>query len=277
MKMTPGSIRKTVLLTLIAVLTITLACDESGPQEVKPVKLATTTSAANTGLLDSLLPEFEKDTGIHVDYIATGTGKALMHGRNGDVDVVLVHAPAAEEAFVREGYGVERVPVMWNDFVLLGPKDDPAKLSESETAAEALTKVSQSAAPFVSRGDDSGTHKKELGLWGQAGVEPGGDWYIEAGQGMGACLTIANNLQAYILTDRGTYLSRVDQLDLTVVFEGDPLLVNPYAIIMVNPEKHPHVNQEGAEQLVEWVTSVRGQTLIEDYRVNGHVLFQLFD
>jgi tungstate transport system substrate-binding protein len=262
---------------LIVVLALGVACSGTDPQETTPVKLATTTSAANTGLLDDLLPEFEKDTGIRVEYIATGTGKALMHGRNGDVDVVLVHAPAAEEAFVRDGYGVERVPVMWNDFVILGPADDPAMLSQSETAADALVKLSEAAAPFVSRGDDSGTHKKELGLWEQAAVEPSGDWYIEAGQGMGACLTIANNMQAYILTDRGTYLARVDELDLAVAFEGDPLLVNPYAIVIVNPDKHPHVEQTGAERLVEWITSPRGQALIESYRVNGHVLFHLFE
>ncbi len=275
--MSTGLVKNFLWSTLAAGLVLGSACNESGPQEVKPLKLATTTSAANTGLLDYLLPEFEKDTGIRVEYIATGTGKALMHGRNGDVDVVLVHAPAAEEAFVRDGYGVERVPVMWNDFVILGPPDDPAGLSPSETAIEALIKVSEAAAPFVSRGDDSGTHKKELGLWEQAAVEPSGDWYIEAGQGMGACLTIANNMQAYILTDRGTYLARVDQLELAVAFEGDPLLVNPYAVVIVNPEKHPHVEQTGAEQLVEWITSPRGQKLIEDYRVNGHVLFHLFE
>jgi tungstate transport system substrate-binding protein len=200
-----------------------------------------------------------------------------MHGRNGDVDVVLVHAPSAEEAFVQEGFGVERVPVMWNDFVILGPPDDPAMLAQAEDVADALRKLSEANTPFVSRGDDSGTHKKELQIWSQAEVEPDGKWYIEAGQGMGACLTMANNMQAYVLTDRGTYLSRVDKLELTVTFEGDPLLVNPYAIIAVNPEKHPHVNTTGVERLIEWMTSPRAQALIADYQINGRELFHLFE
>jgi tungstate transport system substrate-binding protein len=251
-----------------------LACGGTAPEIVK---MATTTSAANTGLLDHLLPEFEKDTGFHVDTIATGTGKALMHGRNGDVDVVLVHAPSAEEAFVREGFGVERVPVMWNDFVILGPADDPAMLSQAEDVADALKRLKASEARFVSRGDDSGTHKKELQIWSEAEVEPGGEWYVEAGQGMGACLTMANNMQAYVLTDRGTYLSRVDVLELTVAFEGDPSLINPYAIIGVSPEKHPHVNVAGVERLIDWVTSPRAKTLIAEYRVNGRELFHLFE
>jgi tungstate transport system substrate-binding protein len=259
---------------LLACLFAETSCDSAAPEIVK---MATTTSAANTGLLDALLPEFEKDTGIHVDYIATGTGKALMHGRNGDVDVVLVHAPPAEEDFVNEGFGVKRVPVMWNDFVILGPRNDPADLAAAKSAADAMRKLSASEARFVSRGDDSGTHKKELQIWKQADVEPKGDWYVEAGQGMGACLTMANNLQAYVLTDRGTFLSRVDDLDLAVAFEDDPLLINPYAIIAVNPQKHPHVNHAGAERLVEWMTSQRARDLIANYRINGRELFHLFE
>jgi tungstate transport system substrate-binding protein len=259
---------------LLLVILAGPACDNDATEIIK---MATTTSAANTGLLDYLLPEFENDTGIHVDYIATGTGKALMHGRNGDVDVVLVHAPPAEEAFVREGFGVERIPVMWNDFVILGPPDDPGALNEAEDAADAMRRLGASGARFVSRGDDSGTHKKEMELWKQAGVQPQGAWYIEAGQGMGACLTMANNMQAYVLTDRGTYLSRVDELELTVAFEGDPLLINPYTIIAVSSQKHPQVNAAGVERLIEWVTSSRAQTLIGEYRINGQELFHLFD
>jgi tungstate transport system substrate-binding protein len=259
---------------LVVAIVAGLACNTAAPEIVK---LATTTSAANTGLLDYLLPEFENDTGIHVDYIATGTGKALMHGRNGDVDVVLVHAPAAEAAFVKEGFGVERVPVMWNDFVILGPPDDPAALSQAEDVADAMTRLSASEARFVSRGDDSGTHKKELQIWEQTGVKPAGTWYVEAGQGMGACLTMASNLQAYVLTDRGTYLARVDDLDLTVAFEDDRQLVNPYAIIAVNTEKHPHANRAGTERLIEWMTSPRARDLIAAYRVNGRELFHLFE
>lgn len=262
---------KAVLLTMLA-LGAAWGCQRTAAQ----VKMATTTSAANTGLLDYLLPEFEKDTGLRVDYIATGTGMALMHGRNGDVDVVLVHAPSAEEEFVANHYGVERVPVMWNDFVILGPPNDPAAVRHSENAVDVLTRLSEAKARFVSRGDDSGTHKKELEIWKQAGVEPSGDWYVEAGQGMGACLTMANNLQAYVLADRATYLAMADRLELTVASEGDPLLVNPYTIIMVSPDKHPHVNRADAERLIEWITSPRGQTLIEGYRVNGQRLFRLF-
>lgn len=258
-------------------LAVTVAGSACNPAAPAIVKMATTTSAANTGLLDYLLPEFENDTGIHVDYIATGTGKALMHGRNGDVDVVLVHAPTAEESFVKEGFGVERIPVMWNDFVILGPRDDPALLFQAEDVADAMRRLSASEARFVSRGDDSGTHKQEFQIWEQAGVKPNGAWYIEAGQGMGACLTMANNLQAYVLTDRGTYLARVDDLDLTVAFEGDPELVNPYAIIAVNADKHTHVNHTGAERLIEWMTSPRARDLIAGYRVNGHELFHLFE
>ncbi len=238
--------------------------------------MATTTSTANTGLLDYLMAEFHEEAGIKVDFIVTGTGKALAHGRNGDVDAVLVHAPVAEKLFVKEGYGVSRIPVMWNDFVILGPLEDPAAVSKAGEVTEALVRISEAQSPFISRGDDSGTHKKELELWKLAGVEPNDAWYIEAGQGMGACLTMANEKMAYILTDRGTYLSRVDKLELTVAFEGQTELVNPYAIIAVSPEKFPYVNYAGVERLIDWLTSPRGQRLIEDYRVNGHQLFHLF-
>lgn len=243
----------------------------------RAIRLATTTSTANTGLLDHLVAEFEKDTGIRVDYIATGTGKALKHGQNGDVDVVLVHAPPAEEAFVQDGYGVERVAVMWNDFVILGPPGDPASISGSQGAAEALRRLSAAQAPFVSRGDDSGTHKKEMLLWKAAGLSPEGEWYIEAGQGMGACLAMANDKLAYVLSDRGTHLSMVDKLQLVVAFEGDPELVNPYAIIAVSPEKYPDVNQAATAHLIEWLTSPRGQDLITGFEVNGHKLFHTFE
>jgi tungstate transport system substrate-binding protein len=267
MKMTCG------VLALCVGLMATVGC---GRCSANVVMLATTTSTANTGLLDLLTDEFLKDTGIRVDFIITGTGKALEHGRRGDVDVVLVHAQAAEEAFVREGYGVARVPLMWNDFVILGPSDDPAAISSAPDVAHALLRMSEAQVPFISRSDDSGTHKKETELWKRAGVAPGGDWYIEAGQGMGACLTMANEKSAYILSDRGTYLSRADVLELKVLYEGQPELVNPYAVIAVNPAKHPHVNAAGAVRLIEWLTSPRGQGLIDGYRVNGHQLFHLF-
>jgi len=238
--------------------------------------LATTTSTADTGLLDLLTEEFLKDTGIRVDVIVTGTGQALAHGRNGDVDAVLVHAPAEEERFVAEGYGLERVPLMWNDFVLAGPPADPARISGARGAAAALTRVSEAQATFISRGDDSGTHKKELRLWEAAGLEPRGAWYVEAGQGMGACLTMANEMRAYLLTDRGTYLARAGTIDLAVLFEGDEALVNPYAIIAMDPERFPGINSAGARRLIEWLISSRGQSQIDGYRVDGHQLFHLF-
>ena len=251
-------------------------CD-TGDEAPPPVKMATTTSTANSGLLDYLLPEFTKDTGIRVDYVPTGTGMALAHGRNGDVDVVLAHAPAAEDAFVEEGYGVERVPVMWNDFVIAGPGADPAKLTAAGSAAQAFQRIAGQQAIFISRGDDSGTHKKELALWEGAGVEPAGAWYVEAGQGMGACLTMAHEKEAYILTDRGTYLAFAGKVALEVLYEGDPQLRNPYAIIAVSPEKYPDRNHEGARKLIEWMTSTRAQQLIADFKVGGEQLFYLFE
>jgi tungstate transport system substrate-binding protein len=240
------------------------------------LKLATTTSTADTGLLDTLTAEFEKDTGIRIDYIATGTGQALTHGRAGDVDAVLVHAPAEEERFVREGYGVERVPLMWNDFVLVGPAEDPAGIASAADGGDALRRVAGAKATFISRGDQSGTHQKELHLWEVAGIEPEGSWYVEAGQGMGACLTMADEMRAYLLSDRGTYLARANTLELKVLLEGDPGLTNPYAIIALDPKRFPGVNSSDAQRFIEWLVSPRGQTLIEEFRVNGHQLFHLF-
>ena len=265
---------KSVLLALGLGLAVAVGCDRS---PVSVVRLATTTSTANTGLLDVLTEEFLLDAGIRVDFIVTGTGKALAHGRNGDVDAVLVHAPAAEDLFVSEGYGLERVPLMWNDFVIAGPPEDPAAIFGAREVTDALKRVSEAQATFVSRGDDSGTHKKELHLWEMAGLDPHGAWYVEAGQGMGACLTMAHEMRAYILTDRGTYLARSNTIELEILFEGHEELVNPYAIIAINPERFPDVNSAGVERLTEWLLSPRGQRLIEEYRVNGHQLFQLFE
>jgi tungstate transport system substrate-binding protein len=259
-------------LALVAGL-VSLLPAATAAEAPRPVKLATTTSTANTGLLDSLLVDFKQDTGISVEVIAVGTGVALKHGENGDVDLVLVHAPAAEEAFVAAGFGVRRIPVMWNDFILLGPAADPAGVRDAGPVIEAFAKLAAVQAPFVSRGDKSGTHMKELELWQAAGVTPQGEWYIEAGQGMGACLTLANDRLAYILSDRGTYLSRADKLDLTIISEGDPLLLNPYALIAINPARYPDLNHAGAAKLIEWMTSERGQALIAAYKVNGQTLF----
>lgn len=237
------------------------------------IMLATTTSTDNSGLLRHLLPSFEEQTGHRVRVIAVGTGKALRMGRDGDVDLVLVHAPAAEQAFVNGGYGVNREPVMYNDFILLGPKADPAGLAQAGDAAEALKRIARSVAVFISRGDDSGTHIKELNLWRAAGIEPKGHWYREAGQGMGKVLQMAGELDAYTLSDRGTWLAFRGKSPLSVAFQGDPALHNPYGIIAVNPQRHADNNFSGANRLIEWIISPEGQHLIGDFRVDGERLF----
>lgn len=241
--------------------------------EEKIVRLATTTSTENSGLLDYLLPEFKRDSGYTVHVIAVGTGKALRMGRDGDVDVVLVHARSAEERFVNEGHGIDRRDVMYNDFVIVGPAADRASISESRSASDAFRRIASGGHLFLSRGDDSGTHKKERQLWQTAEIVPGGGWYREAGQGMGKVLQISGELDAYTLTDRGTWLAMRDKLPLKLLFEGDEPLHNPYGIIPVNPERHPHTDSAGARALTDWITSAKGQRMIDDYRVNGERLF----
>ncbi len=254
---------------------LTLSCDEApAPSGLGTLRLATTTSTENSGLLDRLLPPFEARFGAEVRVVPVGTGRALALGRNGDADVLLVHAPVAEAAFIEAGCGVNRRAVMANDFLLLGPAADPAGVAETDSAADALAAVARAEAPFVSRGDDSGTHKKERALWTEAGIEPAGPWYLEVGQGMGAAFLLADEKRAYCLSDRGTYLAMRDKIDLEVRFEGAPVLRNPYSIIAVNPARHPDVNYAGAIALVGWVTSPRVQRLIGDFQVDGEVLFQ---
>ncbi len=238
------------------------------------LRLATTTSTDNSGLLAELHPPFEKNYGVKVDVIAVGTGKALRLGENGDVDVVMVHAPAAEISFIDKGYGIKRLSVMHNDFVILGPQDDPAGLGSAVSLIEALQRLYEVGSYFVSRGDDSGTHKKEMSLWRAAGIDPGGNWYMAAGQGMGAVIQIANDKQAYILSDRGTYLAHKDKISLVPVFEGDPQLFNPYHVIIVNPEKHPHVKTELAQKYVDFVRGETGQKIIREFKNGGEVLFK---
>ncbi len=254
----------------LVVLVFLGGCTAKAP---RPVTLATTTSTENSGLLDALLPVFKERHGIEVHVIAVGTGKAIRHGENGDVDAILVHARAAEDRFLADGHGVSRRSVMHNDFVILGPKADPAGVRGMEDAAAALKRIAGAGRPFVSRGDDSGTHKKEKSLWRAAGVTPAGTWYLSAGQGMGACLTLAHEKQAYVLSDRGTYLAFRDKTDLDVIVEGDPRLFNPYGIIAVNPERHPHVNYTGAMLLIDWLTSPEAQRMIAGYRRGGEQLF----
>ena len=237
------------------------------------VRLATTTSTDNSGLLDVLLPPFEKRFGIAVEVISVGTGKALAYGRNGDVDVVLVHARAAEDRFVAEGAGVNRRDVMYNDFVLVGPPDDPAGAAGKADAPAALEAIAGAGAYFVSRGDESGTHMREKQLWQQAGVEPRGQWYLSVGQGMGATLGIADEKLAYCLIDRGTWLALGKTTGLKLLLQGGDILTNPYGIIPVNPALHPEVNHVGAMALVGWVTSQEGRKLIAEYEIDGVQLF----
>jgi len=257
----------------LAVAAVLVAALVGCGERQRRLRLATTTSTDNTGLLDHVLPVFERRTGIEVDVIAVGTGKALALARNGDVDAVLVHAPDAEREFVGAGHGVERRRVMHNDFVILGPRSDPARLRGSNDALVALRAIAADRLPFVSRGDDSGTHKKEKALWHQAGITPSGPWYLETGQGMGQTLLVADEKQAYVLSDRGTAIAFRDKIGLVVLCEGDPRLVNPYSIIAVNPRRHPYVRYREALALIEFLTSREGQELIAGFRMRGEQLF----
>lgn len=254
------------------ILVLLLLCSPALRAE-NVLKLATTTSTADSGLLNELHPPFERANDVRVDVIAVGTGKALRLGENGDVDVVLVHAPAAELKFVQAGHGVDRTAVMHNDFVIVGPEADPAGVRNTRSAVEALDAIRKTGAPFVSRGDDSGTHKKELQIWKQLGVEPTGDWYLAAGQGMAAVLRIAHDKDAYTLADRGTYSALRYKLDLKVLGEGDPILANPYHVMAVNPEKHPHVNYALAKKYIAYLVGKEAQDRIAAFQPTGMFLF----
>lgn len=240
---------------------------------VESLKMSTTTSTENSGLLAVLNPAFEKKHNVRMDVIAVGTGKALRIGGNGDVDVVFVHAPAAELKYVKEGLFIDRSAVMHNDFVIVGPESDPAGIASAKSATDALAKIATSGSPFISRGDDSGTHKKEKTLWVAAGIMPAGNWYQAAGQGMGAVLRIADDKQAYALTDRGTQIAYSDKMALKVKFEGDSALFNPYHVMAVNPENHPHVRYDLAKKYIDFVTSEEGQAIIAGFRKGGEQLF----
>jgi len=251
--------------------------------ERRDLVLATTTSTQDTGLLDALLPPFEKQSGIDVKVIAVGTGQALELGRRGDADVLLVHAPQAEKAFMAEGYGAERRPLMFNDFVIVGPKDDPAKIRGMRPPSQAFARIARAGAPFVSRGDNSGTHMKEKELWAGAGVKPSGDWYLEAGSGMAAVLRLASERGAYTLSDRGTYLAQKGGqggagLALVVLCEGAPVLRNPYAVITLNPGRFPDRNTAGARQLVDYLFSPEARHIIAEFGKDkyGQPLFHLY-
>lgn len=255
------------------------------PQEVSKqggtILLSTTTSTEDSGLLNFLLPKFKEDTGIEVKVIAVGTGQALQMGKDGEADILLVHAKESEVEFVEEGYGIERKDVMYNDFILVGPKEDPLGLKDKspDNILEGLKVIAGEKFTFVSRGDDSGTHKKELNIWKSADIKPEGDWYLEAGQGMGDVLKITNEKQGYTITDRATYLSMKDDLDLDIIIEGDENLFNQYGIIPVNPEvlgdKANQINQEDAKEFMNWIVSEKGQSLIKEFGIEeyGQPLF----
>ena len=256
---------------------------EAAAEEPQVLRLATTTSTADSGLLDAILPGFEAAYNARVDVVAVGTGQAIEIGQAGDADVILVHARAREDAFVEEGSGLARYDVMYNDFILVGPTDDPAGVQGMTSAAEALAAIAAAEAPFASRGDDSGTHTKELSLWEKAGVTPEGDWYNSLGQGMGETLTFANESEAYTLTDRGTYLSMSPTLPNLAIMVGgesiadnaDTALLNPYGVIPVNPELSANINAELAQQFVDWLISPEVQEQIGQYGVEefGQPLF----
>lgn len=260
---------KRILLSLI--IFILIFTSAAAAQEV--LTMATTTSTENSGLLDELLPPFEEKFDVRVDVVAVGTGAAIELGRNGDADIIFVHARDAEAEFVSGGYGVNRRDVMYNDFIILGPASDPAGIRDAESAVEAFQKIKAEGAEFISRGDDSGTHKKELSLWKEAGIDPDGRWYLESGQGMGPTINMANERRAYILADRGTYLAYSGEIELEIVNSGDPKLFNPYGIIPVNPAYHTHVNYQLAVAFTGYITSQEGQKIINNFQLYDEQLF----
>ena len=242
----------------------------------KFITVASTTSTENSGLFGYLLPMFQDKTGIEVRVVAVGTGQAIGLARNGDADVLFVHHKPSEEKFVADGFGVERHEVMYNDFVIVGPASDPAGIKGDKDVVDAMGKIAAAAAPFASRGDDSGTHKAELALWQEAGVDvagASGTWYRETGSGMGPTLNTAAGMDAYALTDRGTWLAFDNRQNLEIVVEGDPRLFNQYGIILVNPEKHPHVKAELGQTFIDWVLSDEGQDAIGEFKINGQQAF----
>jgi len=243
----------------------------------KSIVVSSTTSTQDSGLFGYLLPLFKQKTGIEVKVVAQGTGQALDTGRRGDADVVFVHAKSAEQKFLAEGEGVKRYPVMYNDFVLIGPKSDPAGIKGMNDVARALQKIKEKQAPFISRGDRSGTHIAELALWNRdAGIDidkDKGPWYKSIGQGMGAALNTAGASNAYVLSDRGTWLSFKNKGDLQILVEGDKRLFNQYGVMLVNPAKHPNVKQDFGQQFIDWLVSPEGQKAIANYKINGEQLF----
>ena len=260
-------------ITALAILLAAAASASPARAADLDIKMATTTSTDNSGLLHYLLPKYEAACKCNVRYTAVGTGNAIKLGENGDVDMIMVHARAAEEKFVSEGYGVNRRDLMYNDFVIVGPHADPAGIRGTKDVDTALRKIKSSGASFVSRGDDSGTHKKELALWKAAGVDPKGPKYLSIGQGMGQTLTVAGEKRAYTLTDRATFSTYKDKTGLEIMVEGAKNLLNPYGVIAVNPKKYPAINYRGAMAFIDWLTSPEGQSAIASYKPKGAQLF----
>lgn len=278
--------KKLLAVLLSAILLFSLAaCGGSGdenqiPEENKVIRMSTTTSVNDSGLLSFLLPLFEELTGYTVEVQSAGTGAAIQAAKDGNADLILVHAKASEEEFIAEGYGVERIPFMYNYFVVVGPAEDPAGIKECESAAEAFRKIAETQSKFVSRGDDSGTHKAELKIWGDEVPDAEtASWYISAGQGMGACLTMASEEGAYCLTDKATFLSNKADLDLEIILAEGEDMKNTYSLIACNSEKLDDINVQGAKDLIEWMTGQTADALIEDYGVNeyGSELFYLIE
>ena len=262
--------KKAINLVLAGVTSLGLAF---GAYAEDHITLASTTSTENSGLFSSILPQFEDATGIKVRVVAVGTGQAFEIARRGDADSLLVHDTAGEQRFIENGYASERANIMYNDFVLIGPAEDPAKISESQSAAEAFAAIASAEAPFTSRGDDSGTNRAELRLWESADVEPGGDWYRELGSGMGPTLNTAAAMDAYVMSDRATWVAFGNPQNLTLLLEGDKVLFNQYGSLLLSEEKHPHLKHDLAKQWHNWLLSDDGQQAIADFRVDGQQLF----
>ena len=263
-------------LILTAAVLIAASLGQPAIAQEKSIVVSSTTSTTDSGLFNHILPLFKQKTGIDVKVVSQGTGQALDTGRRGDSDVVFVHAKAQEEKFVADGFGVKRFPVMYNDFVLIGPKSDPAGVKGSKDIAAALKAIQGKSAPFISRGDKSGTHSAELRLWKAADIDIAkdkGDWYKEIGQGMGAALNTASATNGYVLSDRATWINFKNRGDLEIVVEGDERLFNQYGVMLVNPEKHKHVKKAEGQALIDWLVSPEGQKAIADYKINGLQLF----
>lgn len=270
-----------LLLVLVVIAVALAACGDKDDDketntqpEAQRLILATTTSTNDSGLLDYILPDFEKKYNADVDVIAVGTGQAITLGVNGDADVLLVHDRAREDQFMADGNGTLRYDVMYNDFVIVGPDTDPAGIKNATSATETFQLIADQQATFVSRGDDSGTHSKEKSIWESAGLSPSGEWYVSAGQGMGAVLTMSNELGAYTLTDRATYLAQqADGLGLVILHEGDASLFNPYGVMTVNPDKHEGIHGELAQSFAEWLVSAETQAMIGSFQIGGAQVF----